>query len=327
MIYDLAGFLEGERPYWEELQQVLARREQDPHGRMGLSEVTRFHYLYQRAAADLARIGSLSTRPEASRYLEGLVARAYSELHDVPERGKFPWKQWLSETLPRTFRRNVREFAFCVLLTVVGAAFGAGALAADPDAKSVLMPFAGLMGDPGARVKQEETAKTDRLRGQHGTFSAQLMTHNIQVSLFVLALGMTWGLGSIMVLFYNGITLGAVAFDYVHAGYTPFLLGWLLPHGVIEIPAILVAGQASFVLARALIGWGDPMRRAERLRAVWGDVLTLAAGAALMLVWAGIVEAFVSQHHQPVLPYSLKIAFGCGEFILLGLYFWRAGRA
>ena len=52
-------------------------------------------------------------------------------------------------------------------------------------------------------------------------------------------------------LFYNGVILGAVAVDYVRAGETKFLLGWLMPHGVIEIPAILIAGQAGFMLALA----------------------------------------------------------------------------
>ena len=90
-----------------------------------------------------------------------------------------------------------------------------------------------------------------------------------------------------MLLFYNGVILGAVALDYIPGGQTVFLLGWLLPHGVIEIPAILVGGQAGLVIAHALIGWGDRSSRAERLRHVSRDVVTLAGGVAVMLVWAG----------------------------------------
>jgi uncharacterized membrane protein SpoIIM required for sporulation len=270
-------------------------------------------------------MGSLSTRPEAFTYLEGLVARAYAELHDSPERGRFSLLTFVTREFPRTFRRNIRAFALSLLITIVAAGFGAGALAVDYDTKSVFMPFAGLLDNPGDRVKREESMKHDRMAGVRSTFSAQLMTHNIQVALFVLALGMTWGVGSIILLFYNGAILGAVGFDYIHAGYAPFLLGWLLPHGVIEIPAILIAGQAGFLLANALIGWGDRTPRGERLRAVSGDVLTLAGGCALMLVWAGIVEAFLSQYHEPVVPYALKIAFGLAELGLLILYLGRAG--
>ncbi len=102
-------------------------------------------------------------------------------------------------------------------------------------------------------------------------------------------------------------------------------MGWLLPHGVIEIPAILVGGQTGLVIARALIGWGSRISRAERLRKISRDIVTLAAGAALMLVWAGIIEAFLSQYHEPVIPYGAKIAFGLVEAALLTLFLARAG--
>jgi uncharacterized membrane protein SpoIIM required for sporulation len=228
--------------------------------------------------------------------------------------------------VPRTFRKHFREFALGVAITIGGAAFGAAAVHFDSGAKAVLMPFPGLMDSPGKRVKEEESAKADRLQGHKTTFSAELMTHNIQVSLFTLALGMTWGIGSVMTIFYNGVILGAVAADYVAAGYTQFLLGWLLPHGVIEIPAILVAGQAGFVIAGAMIGWGDHRTRNERLRLVSADILNLAGTAAVMLVWAGIIEGFLSQYHQPVVPYNLKIGFGLVELTLLIFFFARAGR-
>ena len=50
--------------------------------------------------------------------------------------------------------------------------------------------------------------------------------------------------------------------------------------------------------------------------------MTLIGGVAVMLVWAGIVESFLSQHHEPVIPYWLKIAFGLGELAVL-IWFLR----
>ena len=83
---------------------------------------------------------------------------------------------------------------------------------------------------------------------------------------------------------------------------------------------------AGLLLASALIGWGRRTTRRERLRAITGDLVTLAGGVAVMLVWAGLVEAFLSQYHRPVVPYALKIAFGAAELILLVLFLWRSGR-
>ncbi|MDQ5978349.1 MAG: hypothetical protein QG602_1323, partial [Verrucomicrobiota bacterium] len=63
-----------------------------------------------------------------------------------------------------------------------------------------------------------------------------------------------------------------------------------------------------------------------RLRAVVDDVATLAGAAALMLVWAGVIESYLSQYHEPAIPYWAKILFGCLEGALLVCYLGFAGR-
>lgn len=327
MILDVEAFVAAERPYWDELDRHLQAMEDDPYRKLGLDDTARIFYLYQRASSDLARAGKFSGDPESRQFLQSLVGRAHAELHETRSgvrHGSF--RVYLLQTFPQTFRKHFGAFLLTVLITLFGIGFGAGALHFDPPSKAVLMPFSQLQESPAQRVKREETAKHDRVGPVRGTFSAQLMTHNIQVALFTLALGTTWGIGSIAVLFYNGVTLGAVAMDYIQAGFVPFLFGWLLPHGVIEIPAILVAGQASFVLAGALIGWGDHRPRRTRLRLMSSDLLALAVGAACMLVWAGLVEAFLSQYHEPTIPYAAKIAFGAIEAVLLVCFLALAGR-
>jgi uncharacterized membrane protein SpoIIM required for sporulation len=328
VIIDLEKFSALERPSWRELEILLEQMEGDPLFRMDLAQARRFHYLYERTSADLAKLITFSAEPELRRYLENLVARAYSEIHETRnERSRFAPMKWFLHTLPQTFRRHVKAFYLSVAITLVGCAFGAFALAFDPESKSVIMPFSHLHGDPAERVAREEAQKRDRMGGVKTSFSGQLMTHNTQVSIMTLAMGMTWGVGTIISLFYNGVILGAVALDYVRAGQTQFLLGWLMPHGVIEIPAILIAGQAGLVLANALVGWGRRERLAQRFRAVVPDLVTLIFGVALMLVWAGIIEAFLSQYHEPVIPYMAKIIFGCIELVLLILFLARSGRA
>ena len=327
MIIDLEHFLTQERPYWEELEARLEVIQKDIGHRLDLAEARRLHYLYQRASSDLAKIVTFAAEPEFRSYLEGLVARAYGEVHDGLEaRRRFAVVHWFFNTFPQTFRRRVRAFWLTIAVTMVGIAFGALAVALDSEAKTILMRnFPHLQGNPSERVAEEETREADHLAGHKGSFSTFLMTHNTRVSIFTFALGSTWGIGTAVLLFYNGIILGAVALDYVTAGEGVFLVGWLLPHGSIEIPAILLAGQAGFVLASALVGWGTRTPLKARLREVGPDVVTLIFGVALMLVWAGIVEAFFSQYHEPVLPYWLKIAFGVLELSLLVFFLARCG--
>lgn len=326
MIVDLARFVEAERPYWKALEETLDWLERSPERKFTVEEAERFHLLYQRAAADLGRISGFAAEGGLRQHLEWLVSRAYAEIHESRGRSRVrPWI-WISSAFPQAFRRHFKAFQLSVALTIAGMLFGGFAVQFDPEAKEVLMPFEGLRMTPAERVAREKESQGRDLTGHKATFSSQLMTHNIQVALLTLALGATFGFGTIAVLFYNGVILGAVAFDYVLGGQTTFLLGWLLPHGVIEIPAILIGGQAGLMIAHALIGWGGRRSRAERLRAVLPDVVMLAVGCAVMLVWAGIVEAFVSQYHEPVIRYGWKISFGLVEACLLATFLWRAGR-
>jgi uncharacterized membrane protein SpoIIM required for sporulation len=325
MILDLGRFVETERPHWTALEKTLDWIERNPERKLSVEELEKFHGLYQRASADLAKVATLASEGELRRYLELLVGRAYAEIHEARERTKFrPWR-WISVEFPRAFRRHFRAFQLAVALTLAGVFFGSLALKIDSEAKSVLMPFEGLQVSPSERVAKEREQKGKQLTGKKGRFSAELMTHNTQVALMTAAFGMTYGFGTLVLLFYNGVILGAVAFDYIHGGEWLFLLGWLLPHGVIEIPAILVGGQAGFVIGHALIGWGSRVSRADRLRAIGRDIVALCAGFAAMLVWAGLVEAFLSQYHEPVITYGMKIAFGCVEAALLVLFLARAG--
>jgi len=327
MIIDLQKFITEERAYWSELERVLDRLEAKPETRLKLRDLERFHYLYQRASADLAKIATFSAEPNTRLYLESLVGRAFGEIHETREKPhRLRPLHWFFTTFPQTFRKHIRAFWISLAAIMVGAAFGGFTVMIDATTKQILLPFSHLQGDPSDRVKKEEGVDTDQLEGAKTTFSSFLMTHNTRVAIFTLALGMTWGIGTLMMLFYNGVILGAVAIDYVMAGEAPFLLGWLLPHGAIEIPAILLAGQAGIVLAGALIGWGKPISLRMRLRKISNDLMTLIFGVALMLVWAGIVEAFFSQYHAPVLPYTIKIAFGAFELMIRILFLGRAGR-
>ena len=331
MIIDLERFVSAERACWDELETRLDALEHhgSRRGGLDLAAAERLHYLYQRAAGDLARLDTFSAERDLRRTLGALVARAYAEIHSQTGHARpFDWRapaRWLAGTFPRTFRRHLAAFWLAVAVTLVGTGFGALAAGIDPEAKSVILPFGHADMTPGERVAEEQENKGESLAGHKASFSGQLMANNIKVGILALALGATWAVGTVVVVFYNGVIMGALCLDYLRAGQGVFLAGWLLPHGSVEIPAIIVAGQAGLVLGGAMIGWGRRVPLRERLATVRADLVTLIAGVALMLVWAGIVEAFFSQYHEPVLPYWLKIVFGSVELVCLTLFLAFAG--
>jgi uncharacterized membrane protein SpoIIM required for sporulation/L-rhamnose mutarotase len=326
MIIDLAKFIAAEQPVWNELNSVLKKIEDQPYSALPLDQTRRFHYLYERTAADLAKLNTFANEPETRRFLESLVARAYGEIHETREKShRFQPLHWFTVIFPQTFRRHVRIFWLTVAITLAGCVFGGMATLLDPESRHVTMPFGHDNLKPSERVAHEEKAKHDRMAGEKASFSTYLMTHNTQVSIFTMALGMTWGIGTIIMLFYNGVILGAISVDYIADGQGKFLAGWLLPHGSFEIPAILIAGQAGLLLGRALIGRGTRKNLAERLREISADLVTLIGGVGVMLIWAGLVESFFSQYHEPVMPYMVKITFGLVELTVLILFLWKSG--
>lgn len=327
MILNLERFQAQARPRWQKLESLLATLEGRADRRLNAGEADQLQDLYAQVAADLNRVTHGALAPDLRQYLERLVARAYAELYFAPPSRSELWKprRWLRifTAFPESFRRQSRYFALALMITLLGCTFGGLAVRYDPAAVDVLLP-ADYLRNPGERVHQEEKGKGERLNSTQieAAFSAQLIKHNIQISLLAAALGVTFGIGTALLLFENGVLLGAVVVRYTQQGFGLFMTAWLLPHGVFEIPSILIAGQAGFYLARLLLH-----RRENRdVRQSMREWLVLIAGMAMMLVWAGIMEAFFSQHHAPVLPYGFKVAVALAELVLLTFYLLLIGR-
>ena len=129
MIIDLQKFSAVERPAWQELERLLDQLETEPAFRLNLEQARQFHYLYERTSADLAKLITFSAEPELRRYLEALVARAYSEIHETRgDTRRFAPLAWFLRTLPQTFRRHVKAFYLSFAVFIVGLLFGGFAL-------------------------------------------------------------------------------------------------------------------------------------------------------------------------------------------------------
>ena len=193
MIIDLPRFVAAERPYWDELEKPARASKTSLSARMPLAEVQRLHYLYERCSADLSRLDTFSAEPAAAR-VSGIAggarlrgdprnARAFQD----PLEERWCWHSRARSAV--TWARSAlvaRDHTAGLRVRLVRDPAG-------PASKAVLMPFPHLMGSPAERVQQEESAKTDRLKGVKATFSADLMTNNIRVTIMAMAAGITWG--------------------------------------------------------------------------------------------------------------------------------------
>jgi uncharacterized membrane protein SpoIIM required for sporulation len=152
--------------------------------------------------------------------------------------------------------------------------------------------------------------------GQFTEFSSFLFTNNLGVSLAAFALGMTLGIGSAWLIFYNGVMLGALGAVFVEAGQMTAFATGILPHGVLEVPAALIGGAAGFILAEGILR-ARPWPRREELARAGKQALFLAAGCVPLLAAAAILEAGVARAPDWFLDRGLKLAIAS----IVGLLF------
>jgi uncharacterized membrane protein SpoIIM required for sporulation len=148
------------------------------------------------------------------------------------------------------------------------------------------------------------------------------MTNNVQVAFLAAAGGILAGIGTVVLLVFNGVSIGSVLGLYHAHGAGILIWTFVLPHGVIELTAIVVAGAAGLVLGRVIIAPGR-RTRGRALREDGRECLALVAGAGVLLVIAGLVEGFVSPAQAPPV---FKWAFAALVAVCLFSYLTLAGR-
>lgn len=322
--FDVNRFLSERRPDWEALEGLLATVEGEGLGALGIEGARRFGKLYRSVSSDLIRARTELVDASVTDYLNDLVARAYAHVHAGTGQRARVIARFFVAGFPRLVREEWKAVAISAALLLAGGVVGATAVALDQDALGVLIPEQHQAWTPDERITR------DTERGAHSghaaaAFSSMLFTHNIQVSFLVFALGITFGVGTVAVLFYNGVPLGALAMQYHEAGQDLFFWAWILPHGIPELTSIFIAGAAGLVLARGLLVPGRRRRR-DALAHEARRAARLVVGTMPVLVCAGLIEGTLSQLHEPVVPYWLKLSFAV--LIAGGLYAWLllAGR-
>jgi len=144
-------------------------------------------------------------------------------------------------------------------------------------------------------------------------FSSQIITNNVQVTFLAFAGGILAGLGTAWILLFNGVLLGGVAGIFQVHGASLHLWAFVLPHGVIELTAICIAGGAGLWLGSALVVPGR-RTRGDALVERGREAISLLGGTVILLLVAGLIEGFIS---PSVLPDQVKLAVGLLTAVVL----------
>jgi len=316
---EIAALVEARRPRWAELEQLLDKAESSGLSSLALAEAQQLSRLYRSASSDLLRVRASGGGADVGEYLNDLVGRAYA-LTYPGRRARFSdvWR-FLARGFPDVLAREWRPFLAAWLLFFGGAGFGAAGMAFDANAAQYLVPEEHLKLDPVKRAQQEAAGGTAGADEQ-AAFASFLFTHNLGVAFTAFALGLTIGVGTAVMLFVNGIFLGALAWNYAQSGLAGWFWAWILPHGIPELTEIIIAVAAGLVIARGLVA-PQGLSRRQALRRESGTALRLLLGTVALFVVAGCIEGTISQIHPPKLSVGFKIGFalvvGAGVYAYL----------
>jgi uncharacterized membrane protein SpoIIM required for sporulation/uncharacterized RDD family membrane protein YckC len=307
-------------PRWIAFASRLATAQRRGLSSLGESGVREFVEEYRALTSDLARLTTAAKDGGGAElfYLGRLVAGAHNLIYRERRQTFLEILRFIAIDVPTEVRRSAVPILLAAAFLFVPAAISYIAVVRDPAVAPTFIPTGMLdraeQGVERARTRKGYIPDPEVFRP---VMASQIIANNVQVTFAAFALGITAGLGTLLLLMLNGISLGGVFGLYQSKGIISLLLAFVAPHGVLELSAICIAGGAGLLIASGLLLPGEMTRRAA-LAANSRRAMRLIAASSLLLVFAGSLEGMVSP--IPTWPLWLKLLVSATTLLALISY-------
>ena len=314
-------FREEREADWLHFEALLNRLEKNSARALDDEELLQLPVLYRATLSSLSIARATSLDKAMLDYLEDLALRGYFLIYGVRESGRSRIAQFFTEGWPRAVRSIGRELIIASLVLLLGAVAGYLLVMAEPQ---WFHSFVSEEMASGRTPKASAAELRETLGGEESgleVFATMLFTHNSQVAITAFALGFAFGLPTLILLLYNGLTLGAMVAVFVSKGVGIDFAAWLSIHGTTELFAIALAGAAGLKIGTAVAFPGAEDRLVAASRA-GRESAKVMIGVVLMLLMAGLLEGF---GRQLITSTPLRFTVG-GIMLILWLFYFYAPR-
>jgi uncharacterized membrane protein SpoIIM required for sporulation len=297
-------WLEKRQSHWNRLETLLNQSKDQGLNSLTRRELQELGLLYRQAAADLSTLREDRSGKSYERFLNLLLSRAHNTIYSGQKSSPWSILHFYRFTYPKIFRRNLSLINTAVLLFIAGALAGIALSAANQQFMQ------SLLGPHMMDSIDHHKMWTDSVVSIKPAASSQIMTNNLAVAFFAFAAGITAGLGTVYILVFNGLLIGVVGMACWFGGMSVPLWSFVAPHGVLELPAIFIAGAAGLRIAQGMLfpGW---LPRRDSLAKSGGEAVRLLMGTVPMLVIAGLIEGFFSPSpYPPALKFTVAGGIG-----------------
>jgi uncharacterized membrane protein SpoIIM required for sporulation len=310
---------------WSELETLVQLVEQSGLRSLLPTQAGRLPTVYRATLSSLSVARAISLDANLLAYLESLAARAFVATYGAKRHPLSAGWSFVRTRFAAAVRAAWRPVALAAGVTVLGAVTGFVLTQQDPGR------FYAFVSDDAAQGRGPSTS-TDELRAilyDHksaadllAAFAMFLFTHNAGVGMLCFATGFAAGVPTLLLLFGNGVMLGAFAALYHGRGLSLEFWAWILPHGVTELLAVMLCGAAGLVLADAILFPGRHTRL-ENLALRGREAGLIVMGAVLMFFVAGLIEGIFRQtvHSVPV-----RLVVAASSALAWAVYFGLAPR-
>lgn len=310
-------FEEANSKAWERFEAYLK-------GNDDSLRASEFVQLYRQICHDLAVTQQRQYSPYLIDRLNKLVMEGHQRLYQRKTRFFYELMQFVASGLPRAIRQESRFVVLSAFL-FAGPAFLFGVavyffpqLIYSVFSLDQIRDFTEMYNPKAHDAMQKARSSADDFL-MFGFY----IRNNIGIAFQTFAGGITFGVGTLFFLIYNGVVIGGVAGHLTEIGHFNSFYSFVISHGAFELTAIVMAGAAGFKLGNALLLPGNLSRLAS-LRNAATNAMPIVYGIILFLTIAAFIEAFWSS--SSLVPSWLKYAVGGSLWVMVITYLSRAGR-
>lgn len=310
-----------ERAFVERNKEKWARFEAFTEGRseLGPEELSD---LYAGITDDLSYARTYYPRRSIRVYLNNIARNVYLNLYRSRSAKGNALLKFFTHDLPAALYRARRELNISLIFFIVSMAIGVFSSVHDPDFAEV------ILGEDYVRMTEENIRRGDPMgvyksSGETEMFLA-ITLNNLLVAFRTFVLGAFFGVGTLIIMLYNGIMVGTFQYFFVERALfgESFLTIWM--HGALEISALVISGGAGLTMGRGLLFPGN-LPRMQSFQIAARRAFRIMLGLVPVFVAAAFIEGFFTRITE--LPDYLRGGFIFACFAFVGLYFWWYPRA
>lgn len=288
---DIDRFIATNEPVWARLDR-LTRRAGRGVERLEAKEVDELVRLYLRVSSQLSTARTTYRDPALAAHLSSLVGRAGTLVYGSRPRTWRAALRFATSTFPAAVWHARTAVAVAALLFTVAALAVGLWIARSPAAYEAALP------DPVREAYLTEDFEAYYSSQPAAQFASWVFTNNVRVAITAFAGGIGLCLPTAWVLLINGAHVGVAAGLFTGAGLAPRFWGLILPHGLLELTAVFIAGGVGLRLGWAVIDPGDQPRRAAVAEQGRRAVVVVAGLVGVFLV-AALLEALITPSPLP----------------------------